>query len=252
LSNAVKFTPKGGSIRVAIERSPSSVDIVVSDTGQGIAPEFLPHVFERFRQADSRFSREHGGLGLGLAIVRQIVELHGGTVHAASGGAGAGATFRITLPDAAARPELPPLPETVQPPQDVVPDPITPRRLDGLRVVAVDDDEDALLLVRSILESAGADVVTASSASAALDLLGETSPDVLIADVGMPLVDGFAFIRSVRQLPGALSRVPAAALTAYARAEDRLAALSSGFDMHIAKPVDADALVAALASLTKR
>jgi CheY-like chemotaxis protein/two-component sensor histidine kinase len=250
LSNAVKFTPKGGRVQIHLQRVNSHVEIVVSDTGRGISPDFAPHLFERFRQADSAFSREHGGLGLGLAIVRELVELHGGTVRASSEGLGLGATFTVELPAMIARPAAHDV-ERVQPRTDSTPaDPIA-HRLDGVTVLAVDDEEDALALLREILQAAGAEVLTASSGASALQLLGTFVPTVLIADVGMPEMDGLQLIQKVRQHPNLPARlVPAVALTAYARARDRISALGSGFQMHMAKPVDPAELVVAVAALS--
>ena len=226
----------------------------VSDTGRGIAQEFLPHLFERFRQADSAFSRDHGGLGLGLAIVRELVQLHGGTVHAMSEGPGTGATFRVELPLMIVHPaETHGLRE--HPRVDVDHERDAARlshRLDGLRVLAVDDDGDALSLLGEILEAAGAVVTTMSSGARALEYLRDQVPDAIVADIGMPGMDGFEFIRQVRAMSGNADDVPAAALTAYARARDRVAALASGFQMHISKPVDPAELVVTVAALAKR
>jgi CheY-like chemotaxis protein len=250
LSNAVKFTPRGGHVQLRLERVDSSIEIVVSDDGQGVEQAFLPHIFERFRQADSRFSREHGGLGLGLAIVRELTELHGGTVSASSDGPGTGATFRVRLPPvivpSAADQEVRLLPPAG-------PAHVLTERLKGARILAVDDEADALGLLRVILESAGAEVTTAESAQRALDLLTSASYDGVIADIGMPRMDGLELIRRVRQtLPAPANQVPAAALTAYARSEDRVTALASGFQMHIAKPVNPAELVTTLAALLGR
>jgi PAS domain S-box-containing protein len=250
VSNAVKFTPKEGQVQVRLERLDSSVELVVSDTGIGIKPEFLPHLFERFRQGDAGITRENTGLGLGLAIVRHLVELHGGTVRAASGGPGHGATFRVRLPimivhrdDKRKRPAHAGA-------QSIAPPTAT---LEGVHVLAIDDDQDALTLVREIVEAAGARVTTADSAAKALDELAAATPDVIIADIGLPLMDGFEFIGQVRNLRDSrLRHTPAAALTAYARSEDRVKALQSGFQMHLAKPVDPAELVAAVAALARR
>jgi PAS domain S-box-containing protein len=250
LSNAVKFTPKGGRVQIELQRVNSHAEIVVSDTGRGIAPDFLPHLFERFRQADSAFSREHGGLGLGLAIVRELVELHGGTVHAASQGTGSGATFRVDLPLMIAHP--PSAATRVHPRAEAALAQSVSHRLDDLTILAVDDEDDALGLLREILESAGAKVEVASSAEKALELIERVDPDVLIADVGMPSMDGFEFIKRVRRLSGDVRNVPAAALTAYARSQDRVTALASGFQMHIAKPVDPAELVVTVSALAGR
>jgi PAS domain S-box-containing protein len=250
LSNAVKFTPRGGHVQLRLERVESSIEIVVSDDGQGVEPAFLPHIFERFRQADSRFSREHGGLGLGLAIVRELTELHGGTVSASSDGPGTGATFRVRLPPAIF-PSVSDQEVRLLPPAGPVHG--LTERLRGARILAVDDEADALGLLRVILESAGAEVTTAESAQRALDLLQNASYDGVIADIGMPRTDGLELIRRVRQtLPAPANRVPAAALTAYARSEDRVTALASGFQMHIAKPVNPAELVTTLAALLGR
>jgi PAS domain S-box-containing protein len=249
VSNAVKFTPKGGLVQVRLGRIDSSVEIVVSDTGIGIKPEFLPHLFERFRQGDGGLGRENSGLGLGLAIVRHLVELHGGTVRAASAGPGKGATLRVRLPIMIVHPEV-----VAGPHQH--PARHTGGRfaatLEGIHVLAVDDDTDALTLVREIVEAAGARVSTVDSAAKALDQLEAAAPDVIVADIGLPLMDGFEFIGRVRQLADStLRRTPAAALTAYARSEDRVRALQSGFQMHLAKPVDPAELVAAVAALAQ-
>jgi PAS domain S-box-containing protein len=248
LSNAVKFTPRGGHIRVQVEAVADQAELVVTDTGIGLSSEFLPHVFERFRQAEGGPTRRHGGLGLGLAIARHIVEMHGGTIEASSDGPGQGATFRVKLP-------------TISDQESDLGDARSQRgrpraeQLDliGIRVLAVDDDADALQLVREILESAGADVIAVTSAGAALDCLASQRPHVVVTDLSMPDMDGFELIEQIRKLTDAvLRRVPAAALTAYARSADRTRALRSGFEMHLAKPVDAAELVAAVGSLAKR
>jgi PAS domain S-box-containing protein len=252
VSNAVKFTPKHGRVQVRLERVNSHVEVAVSDTGIGIRADFLPFVFERFRQADAGTTRKAGGLGLGLAIVRHIVEMHGGTVDASSAGEGLGATFRVRLPIMIVHPAA------LDPKRE---HPRTERRaaltgledLAGIRVLAIDDEEDALTLLRVVLESAGADVTIVSSASAALDRLATVRPRVIVADLGMPDMDGFELIRRIRMLPDAVLRtVPAAALTAFARSEDRTKALRSGFDMHLSKPVDPGELVASVAMLARR
>jgi CheY-like chemotaxis protein/two-component sensor histidine kinase len=253
LANAVKFTARGGHVQLRLERVDASIHMVVSDDGQGIEAAFLPHIFERFRQADSRFSREHGGLGLGLAIVRELIELHGGTVSASSEGPGKGATFRVSLPSTLVHHE--PL-STDRHLQSLIPATVAhglSGRLNGARILAVDDEEDALGLLRVILESAGAEVTTAGSAQGALDVLQNSSFDALIADVGMPKMDGLELIRNIRRsLPAPANRIPAAALTAYARSEDRVTAVESGFQMHIAKPVHPTELVMAVATLLGR
>jgi CheY-like chemotaxis protein len=221
--------------------------VTVSDTGIGIAPEFLPQVFDRFRQADGRITREHGGLGLGLAIARHLVELHGGTISASSPGEGQGASFSFRLPliqlridesDASGD-------SAVRSPQSAV--------LQGLRVVVVDDDKDSLELASTVLEQAGAQVSRARSAVAALELIVSGRPDVLVADIGMPGVDGYELMRRVRALaPEQGGRTPAAALTAYARPEDREQARAAGYQLHLSKPALPDALVEAVAELARR
>jgi PAS domain S-box-containing protein len=252
ISNAVKFTERGGRVQVRLERVNSHVELVVSDTGIGIAPEFLPHVFERFRQADAGMTREHGGLGLGLAITRHLVEMHGGTIEVSSGGRGMGSTFTIKLPlmilHMASGPDT-----RVHPRAHRSGIEVSMSALAGVSVLVVDDDADALMMVREILEAAGAQVTTADSAIEALKLIDIIQPDVLLADVGMPKMSGFELITQIRQSPNAAVReVPAAALTAYARSEDRANALRRGFQLHLAKPIDPAELMAAIASLARR
>jgi PAS domain S-box-containing protein len=249
LSNAVKFTPKHGRVQVRLERVDSHVEIIVSDTGAGIRSDFLPYVWERFRQGDAGPTRKTGGLGLGLSIVRHIVEMHGGTVEAVSPGEGQGSTFTISLPLLIMQP--PAAKKRVHPQVEHKPPLAALQDLTGVRVLAVDDEADSLGLLRVVLESAGATVTTASSAAEALGLMS-TPPDVLIADIGMPDVDGFELIKRVRALPKPAADVPAAALTAFARSEDRTKALQSGFEMHLAKPVDPGELVASVATLARR
>jgi PAS domain S-box-containing protein len=252
MSNAVKFTPKNGRVQVRLERVNSHVEIVVSDTGVGIRPDFLPYVFERFRQGDAGTTRKTGGLGLGLAIVRHIVEMHGGTVEASSDGENKGATFRVRLPlmivhtdPAAVRREHP---------QTERRDALTGLgNLQGIRVLAIDDEEDALTLLRVVLEAAGAEVTTLSSPVTALECIAEIKPHVVVVDLGMPEMDGFELITRIRKSADpAVRHVPAAALTAFARSEDRTKALRSGFEMHLAKPVDPGELVASVATLARR
>jgi len=252
LSNAVKFTPKNGRVQVRVERVNSHIEIVVSDTGAGIRGDFLPHVFERFRQADSGLTRQTTGLGLGLSIVRHIVEMHGGSVHAASDGEGQGATFRVRLPlmivhETAIR-------EPREHPRTEKQAPLTAlKNLTGICVMAIDDEEDALGLLRAVLEAAGAEVVTMSSGIDALKRVDQIKPDVLVVDLGMPQMDGFDFITRIRASSDAdVREIPAAALTAFARSEDRTRALDSGFEMHLAKPVDPGELVASVATLVRR
>jgi CheY-like chemotaxis protein/two-component sensor histidine kinase len=261
LSNAVKFTPSGGEVRVSASRLLTHVRIEVSDTGQGVAPEFLPHVFDRFRQADSSTTREHGGLGLGLSVVRHLVEAHGGSVHAYSAGEGQGATFTVDLP-------LPVEAEQSAPPdagdrQEEASREQTGRGaaggeealppLVGLRVLLVDDDEDTLEMLRAFVGRAGAEVTAAPSALAGLEALERVRPDVVVADIGMPSVDGYEFVQRLRALGAERGgQTPAVALTAYAAEADRVRALRSGFQAHLAKPVDPAALLATLVDLASR
>ena len=252
LTNAVKFTPRNGRVQVRLERVNSHIEIVISDTGMGIRSDFLPFVFERFRQADIGTTRKSAGLGLGLAIVRHLVEMHGGTVHAASAGEGAGATFRVRLPLMIVQPEaLEPLRQ--HPRTDRLHALTALGDLQGIRVLAVDDEEDSLGLLRLVLEAAGAEVITVGSSLAAQGRIEAEQPDVLIFDLGMPDIDGFELISRVRDSANANVRnIPAAALTAFARSEDRTKALRSGFEMHLAKPVDPGELVASVAMLARR
>ncbi len=254
LSNAVKFTPKYGRIQVCLQRINSHVEIIVTDTGQGISAKFLPYVFERFLQADSSITRSFGGLGIGLAIVRQLTELHGGTVHADSPGEGQGATFTVKLPLTAIGPKATEL-ERVHPAVgDSIPFECSPR-LDGLRILIVDDEADIRDLLTYTLEVCEAEVVTAASADEAISALRESSApmDILISDIGMPDEDGYALLRRIRALaPENGGRIPAIALTAYARTQDRRAALLAGFQSHVAKPVEPTELIAVIANLAGR
>ena len=252
LSNAVKFTNRGGRVQVRLERVHSHVEVNVSDTGIGISPEFLPHVFERFRQADAGIARERGGLGLGLSIARQLIEMHGGTIDASSGGPGQGATFRVRMPLMILHPAADQFPR-VHPRAATAASKAPVGDLGGVHVLAVDDEPDALSLVTEVLEAVGARVTTAGSAQAALDNLDREVPDVIVADLGMPTQDGFAFIDRVRRHSNPLVReVPAAALTAYARSEDRVKALRAGFQIHLAKPIDPGELVTTIEALARR
>jgi CheY-like chemotaxis protein len=243
LSNAVKFTPEGGQVDIRVEYSASQAQITVSDTGIGIAPDFLPHVFEYFRQADSTTTRKFGGLGLGLAIVRHLVELHGGTVQADSPGEGQGATFTVRLP-------LMPLPTQTSQSEP----PATPGvHLTGLRILVVDDEPDIRDIVAFILEQAGAVVSVAACAPEALKLMKQSLPDVLICDIGMPDMDGYMLMRFLRTLPPSQGgKIPAIALTAYAGETNQQQALAAGFQQHIAKPVQPNDLVRAIAALVNR
>lgn len=242
LSNAVKFTPKAGRVQIVVERRDSSVAIIVADNGQGLAADFIPHVFDRFRQADSGNTRAHGGLGLGLAIVKQLVELHGGTVTAASEGIGKGAVFTVLLPTALSR--VSPVPAS--PVSNVE----CPPELVGLRVLVVEDENDTRELLVEILGGFGMKVTAASSVAEATASFQTARPELVISDIGMPEEDGFSFIRWLRALPeNEGGRVPAIALTAFARTEDRTAVLRAGFRAHIPKPLDIPELLAVLASL---
>jgi len=248
LSNAVKFTPHGGSVRVEVGGNGSQAVIRIRDTGRGIAPHFLPHVFERFRQADPSTSRAEGGLGLGLAIVRHIVELHGGAVHADSACVGCGATFTIRLPLPAARSITGRPASRSSPP----PAPRGLERLDHLRVLIVDDENDAREAVSAVLEERGAAVVSAVSMAGALEAMNAASFDVMISDIGMPFEDGYALIRRIRDLDARGTRkMPALALTAYASASQKARIREAGFDALLTKPVEASELVAEVAQLAR-
>ncbi|MCA1635548.1 MAG: response regulator, partial [Acidobacteria bacterium] len=250
LSNAVKFTPIGGEVRLALEHTESHVRLMVADTGPGIRPDFLPHVFDRFRQGDQSTTRAFGGLGLGLAIVRHLVELHGGTVGAASDGEGRGSTFTVELPNMEVRTA-----ELGTRIEEEAGDKTTIDRepsaiLSGTRVLIVDDEPDALDLIRVILEQRGAEVLTADAAAAAFDALEAGRPDVLVCDIGMPGEDGYRLIRRVRALGAASGgETPAIALTAYAADSDRAQALAAGFQLHVPKPIDPDRLVRLIAGV---
>ncbi len=249
LSNAVRFTPRDGQVQVRLERRDANAAIVVTDTGTGIDPAFLPHVFDRFRQADSRPSREYGGLGLGLAIARDLVQLHGGSIAVASEGIGRGATVTVSLPLTPGHRNI-----TAGVDDDLAPAPPATHEahgiLEGVKVLVVDDDEDAVSLMREVLESAGALVSHAHSASAAMAVLAQAVPDAMVTDLGMPGRDGYALIADVRNSSSVRLRdLPAAALTAYARSEDRMRAVQSGFQMHLSKPIDPAALIAAVSAL---
>jgi signal transduction histidine kinase/CheY-like chemotaxis protein len=250
LSNAIKFTDRDGRVRVVLEARPRMVEVSVSDTGRGIDPAFLPHVFERFRQADSSSTREHGGLGLGLAIVKQLVELHGGTIRAESAGRGMGARFVVALPR-----HVPEAAGATPQPARAAPvrtDP-SPSRLSGVRVLVVDDERDACELLLHLLREAGADAQCETSAAAAYATLTAWRPDVLVSDIGMPHEDGYALITRVRNLPAeAGGGTPAIALTAFARPADRARALDAGYQSHLAKPLDPAGFIAEVARLAGR
>ncbi|MDF2694765.1 MAG: two-component sensor histidine kinase [Labilithrix sp.] len=242
LANAVKFTPPSGRVDVLVERRESSVTIAVEDTGAGVDAAFLPHVFERFRQAESGTTRRHGGLGLGLAIVKHLVELHGGTVSAKSNGAGRGSLFAVHLPLALVRRDVRPV--TLNAPFDCPPE------IRGMKILIVEDESDTRELLREILTRCGAAVELAASTAEGINALARCRPDLIVSDIGMPQEDGFTFIRRIRTLPeDGPGRVPVVALTAFARTEDRTAALRAGFRAHVPKPIDIGELLAVIASL---
>jgi len=255
LSNAVKFSGRGGNIRVSLHQNNSLVDVSVADDGEGIRPDFLPQVFDRFHQADSSTTRRHGGLGLGLSIVKQLVELHGGCVRAQSPGEGLGSTFTATLPlapvESAAAPAL--KPRNTDPRIDHGSEASDEPQLTGLSVLMVDDDPDARLMIQRLLEDRGARVRIAGSVAEALDKMREEKPDLVVTDIGMPIEDGYVLIRKIRALqPSEGGAVPAIALTAYARVEDRMKTMLAGFQMHVAKPVEPAELTTIIASLAGR
>jgi PAS domain S-box-containing protein len=249
LSNAVKFTQQGGRVEARLERADPYIRIIVSDTGKGISPDFLPYVFERFRQADASSAKRHGGLGLGLALVKYLVELHGGTVEAASAGEGQGATFKVTLP---VRAVATPLGDSGGPLVSVE----SSGELTGVRALVVDDSDEARELIGTALTLSGADVTAVSSAAEAYTLITaappQWRPDVIVSDIEMPVEDGYRLIRRVREWESALgAHIPAVALTAYGRAEDRARALTAGFQTHVAKPVDPDELIIVIGGLIR-
>jgi signal transduction histidine kinase len=247
LSNAVKFTPSGGHVRVRATREKSTVRVVVSDDGPGISADFLPHLFETFRQADGAPSRRHRGLGLGLAIARQLVEAHHGTIAAASEGTGKGATFTVEIP-VRAMPATSPFDRPTGRRAAL----LAGLRLDGVRLLVVDDDDDARDLLVQILSDRGAKVSTASCAAEAVRLVEQAPPDILLSDVGMPDVSGYDLIQQIRAMPvDRGGRIPAIALTAYARHEDAKRALAAGFQAHVTKPIEPDRLTATIAELAR-
>jgi signal transduction histidine kinase/CheY-like chemotaxis protein len=246
LTNAIKFTPKQGSVQVVLERVNSHVEIAVRDSGPGVDAEFLPHVFERFAQAESGSTRSHGGLGLGLSIARHLVEAHGGTIHAENSPAG-GSIFTVKLPvmavrSAGERDRRHPLDTQLEVPSVYA-------SLDGCRALIVDDESESNEVVRTLLASCGADVRVAGSADEALTILAEWHPDVLVSDIGMPVKDGYALISAVRARGDTAARLPAVALTAYASVDDRIRLLSAGYQAHVAKPLELGELVAVISSL---
>jgi CheY-like chemotaxis protein len=244
LTNAIKFTPKGGRVEVTVDHDLEQVHVVVRDTGVGISPDFLPHVFERFRQADSSTKRSQGGLGLGLAIVRHLVEIHGGSVTVESAGPGQGSTFSVRLPVSRAND----VDGTFVPaPKDATDARAGRQRIDDVRVLVVDDDADARDVMQRLLGLHGARVTTAASAQEALDLIATFQPNILISDIGMPLEDGYDLIGRLRRLPPELGGLlPALALTAFARPEDGTRAVEAGYQLHLAKPVNPEDLVRAV------
>jgi PAS domain S-box-containing protein len=253
ITNATKFTPRGGRIRVTLLREPSHLVLSVDDDGQGIDPSFLPFVFDRFKQADASTTKVHGGLGLGLAIAKNLVEMHGGTIAVHSDGAGKGASFTVRLPVAAVRREAS---AASPPPRARTPavrmDFDAPADMRGIRVLAVDDDADCRDIVAAVLGSCGMLVVTAASAADAMQHIEREAPDVLLSDIGMPDEDGYSLIRRIRELPrGRGGMMPAACLTGYVSADDRRRSLLAGFSMHVPKPIDPAELVAVVASLAR-
>jgi PAS domain S-box-containing protein len=253
LSNAIKFTPKAGKVQVVLERVNSHIEISVADTGIGIKPGFLPHLFERFRQADASTTRRHGGLGLGLSIVKHLVELHGGTVRAKSPGEGCGTTFTIHLPLTVVHRNVHNGERLHPGTSQLASMDFHPTDLSGIKVLVVDDEADARDLIRRVLTDCNAAVLTAGSAGEALPLVESERPHVLVSDIGMPDVDGYEFLRRVRMLGQVRGgKIPAIALTAFARSEDRTRALRAGFLVHVSKPVEPSELVATIASVTGR
>jgi CheY-like chemotaxis protein len=244
LSNAVKFTESGGRVCVKVMQSGGAVEVTVSDTGQGIDKEFLPYVFDRFRQADSTTTRQHGGLGLGLAIARHLVEIHGGTIRAESAGMGGGASFTIRFPLLEAAVSAT---NVNQKPARVT------QLLSGLNVLLVDDDSDTLKLMETALKRRQANVTAVSSAGEAIQAISRRRPDVLVSDIAMPDEDGYGLIEKVRMLENGESQgIPAVAITAYAKEEDRERALSAGFQIYLAKPVELTELISVVARAAKR
>jgi PAS domain S-box-containing protein len=250
LSNAVKFTPHGGHITLGLSRSDAHIELSVTDDGEGISAEFLPYVFDRFRQADASIKRRHGGLGLGLAIVRHLAELHGGTVTAQSNGEGRGSRFGVQLPILAQSGENPAPPAAVPPrmPDNSVPPRTRPKaRLTGLRILSVDDDPNTREMLQEALERAGAEVVSAACAAEAMEKLRAFRPHVLVSDIGLPEEDGYDLLRKVRALSAAdCGNTPAVALTGYAREQDYKAAMAAGYQEFVAKPVNLEELYSAI------
>ena len=252
LTNAIKFTPKGGQVQVLLQRVNSHLELCVSDTGIGIPAAYLPHVFDRFSQKDASTTRAFGGLGLGLAIAKQLVELHGGVIMATSEGEGRGATFSVHLPLSLVQSDQGGAPRTHPTAETHAGEMLSLPRLDGVHIFAVDDEPDARELLRTVLEDQGAKVTTFASAEDALFALKAAKPTVLVCDVGMPKMDGYQFIRKLRSEEARSERIPALALTAFARAEDRKRSLIAGYQAHLEKPFDVGELVLVIADLVGR
>jgi signal transduction histidine kinase/CheY-like chemotaxis protein len=254
LANAVKFTPQGGNVTISLSRNDAQVAVEIADDGEGMDPVFVPQIFDRFRQADASSSRRHGGLGLGLSIVRQLTELHGGSVTAHSRGPGSGSTFRLVFPVAAV--EVAPLEASghwhkLEQPAEPSPDK-APVELTGVKILVVDDEPDSRALVERLLQDCGASVVTAGSAEEAILALVREVPHVIVSDIGMPGTDGYTLMRQIRALHDASASVPAIALTAYVRSEDQARAARAGFQAHLPKPVDAEALQSTVEKLARQ
>jgi CheY-like chemotaxis protein len=252
LSNAIKFTPRDGSVQVVLGRADSQIEISVADTGIGMAREFLAHAFDRFRQADPSTTRQYGGLGLGLSIVKHLVELHGGTVRAASEGPDRGAEFTVSLPEPAMQRMTG---ETLRllAPLSLASADFKPLDLSGVKALIVEDEPDARLLIERVLTECSAEVLVAETGQAALPMIERERPHVLLSDIGMPGMDGYELLRRVRALGAAKGgKLPAIALTAFARSEDRTRALRAGFQVHLSTPVEPSELVATVASLVGR
>jgi CheY-like chemotaxis protein len=240
LTNAVKFTPRNGQIHVSLKRENSHALLRVSDSGEGIDPDFLPHIFERFRQADSSRSRRFGGLGVGLAIAKSLVEMHGGRIYAESAGLGKGSSFNVSLPIPAmtANPAAIPKRSTA-----------SNRELKGVRILILEDEDDTREMIAQVLKQRGAKPVQAASAREALGIVAGEMFDLIISDIGMADVDGYEFIRQLRSMKSTVSRVPAVALTAYAGEEDRRLSIEAGFTAHVAKPITLAELIRVITSL---
>ncbi|MEP6943405.1 MAG: ATP-binding protein [Betaproteobacteria bacterium] len=253
LANAIKFTPREGKVQVSLERVNSHIEIRITDTGVGIGAEFLPHVFERFRQANATTTRMHGGLGLGLSIVKTLVELHGGTVSAHSEGEGCGATFRVMIPVTVLHSASQEVPRSHPRAASSSPQDVKMVDLSGLKVLVVDDEPDARELIKRVLAECQAEVITAGNAVDALERVRGDRPHVLVSDIGMPGVDGYELLKRIRALgESGGGRLPAIALTAFARSEDRTRALRAGFQIHVAKPVEPSELIATVAMVAGR